>query len=597
MTNLACIRRLARCAARGALALLLVQSVSGGATRPASAQDTSFSETIAVDLVEIDILVTDGDGRPVLDLSAADFQVFDDGELVTVTHFAGPSGSSAGDRPSGSSETGSSFVVETLPRTSENFPRLVIFLDELRLNLRSRHLVLRRLGEALKKELSPRTEVMLASYSGSVNVLVPFTRDHQRIARALEKRLSGAAQAVMAGVAKERVLFNAKQLLEVQLESYVDLPGIGRQEFIDRVCEGDVAGFVRGYGQQAFGQIEAAIGALGQFVVSLAAYPGHKSLLYVSDGVPLVAGQEVWDYAIELCDGSALNRGTVSGRSIIAQFPPARRFPITARSELQQLNTHKRWTALAAAANSRRVTLNSLQASGLEGSRAASVDGARTSFATESMGRYNRQETLVTMAEETGGRAILNANDATPAIGALLEAEAARYILAFPSRHPIDGASHKLQVEVLRPGLESRFRKSYESTSPDQQVMDRISASLYHGFEDDTHGLRVTATRHEGRKVIVEVQVPLSSLVLLPDEGGLRGLVTIFAAALDSAGHGTSVRQKSIPIQAAPGAGRGTYRVQVAMELNRSREHTVAVALRDELGGTISFVRELVAPE
>ena len=72
--------------------------------------------------------------------------------------------------------------------------RLVIFLDELHLTLRSRHLVLARLQEVLEGELPQGTEIMLAAYTGSVEVVSPFTDDRKSVIKQLGERFAGSAR-------------------------------------------------------------------------------------------------------------------------------------------------------------------------------------------------------------------------------------------------------------------------------------------------------------------------------------------------------------------------------------------------------------------
>ena len=106
-----------------------------------------------------------------------------------------------------------------------------------------------------------------------------------------------------------------------------------------------------------------------------------------------------------------------------------------------------------------RVTLYTLQASGLQGSppptrapdpeerlfqapRSSSVRDGRTTRARCSA-----------LADDTGGRAILDANDFLPELARMQEDFSSFYSLGYTPAHTGDGRDHKIEVKVKRPGL------------------------------------------------------------------------------------------------------------------------------------------------
>src|SRR5512144_2526999 len=56
---------------------------------PALPAPPSFGETVEVNVVNVDVYVTDKDGKRVTNLRKGDFQVFEDGKPVEITNFAG----------------------------------------------------------------------------------------------------------------------------------------------------------------------------------------------------------------------------------------------------------------------------------------------------------------------------------------------------------------------------------------------------------------------------------------------------------------------------------------------------------------------------
>jgi VWFA-related protein len=75
---------------------------------------------------------------------------------------------------------------------------------------------------------------------------------------------------------------------------------------------------------------------------------------------------------------------------------------------------------------------------------------------------FTTQETLVTLAGDTGGRAFLNSNDFGQVFTAVRQDTSAYYILGYHSNNPArDGRFRRITVRVNRPGVELDFRRGY----------------------------------------------------------------------------------------------------------------------------------------
>jgi VWFA-related protein len=83
------------------------------------------------------------------------------------------------------------------------------------------------------------------------------------------------------------------------------------------------------------------------------------------------------------------------------------------------------------------------------------------------------QDSLRTLADETGGFATINRNSFTSAFDRIVQANSRYYVMGYyPPTHPRDGKFHKIQVRVKRPGLTVSARKGYASPrgkTPDEK--------------------------------------------------------------------------------------------------------------------------------
>ena len=203
------------------------------------------------------------------------------------------------------------------------------------------------------------------------------------------------------------------------------------------------------------------------------------------------------------------------------------------------------------------------------------------------------------MARETGGRAILNTNDFRPGVGRMITEGQSLYELAFTPTAGVDGERHAVLIEVDRPGVKVRYRQSYQSRTPEEKVIDGLFSVLYHGYEENPLDVRLkvvgqTPVDDHTARVVAQIRLPISKLDLLEKGESLQGTFVAYLVARDSQGRTTDVRNQYIPVVlSGPNRekqAKKEFVYEVDLELRRL-PHDIALAIRDGVGGTASYVR------
>ena len=87
-------------------------------------------------------------------------------------------------------------------------------------------------------------------------------------------------------------------------------------------------------------------------------------------------------------------------------------------------------------------------------------------------------DVLRTIAEDTGGQAVVNTNNPSAALRQVVKDASAFYLLGYAStKNPVDGRFHKIGVRVKRPGIDVRARKGYWAPSASQIEKARTEAA------------------------------------------------------------------------------------------------------------------------
>lgn len=539
----------------------------------AAAEPPAFTAAVDVQVVNLEVYATDREGRPVTDLSGADFKVFEDGKPVELTHFSRVEGGSP--VPAGTAERSSE------PEKPSGL-RLVVFVDQSRIGVMSRRNAVTQLTKVLQETLKPEDQVMVVAHDGANRILLPFTTNRKALWEALAKTDTVSARQLLARSEREDVF---QQLRYDAQEG----PCLFSEELYTP------------YVEKAHSEVVQMVRSLGVFVDSLAGVPGRKAILHVSDGIPLRPGAEAIEYAIELCGGQGAQQGQ-DGAIDTVQIDERNRLtrsfnPQKARLDVQRYDTTDQWQGLSARANAYGVTLYMLQATSVVdtgGANAAEPLRYQTQLTSWSE-RGNLQDPLFFLAKDTGGRAFLQGGQLEPGLRAMVEDLRSYYLLGYVPPAGNTGL-RRIKVEVSRPGLEVRHRTKYQLRTPQEQIAGRLRSRLLHGVGENPLGARIELTRQEPAgenriKARVSVKVPLDSLALIPRESLKEGMLTVFVAAQDPSGGATPVRRSSVPVRVAATASQREFTYEIEMMM-RKGQSDLGVAVRDELGGETSYVSQ-----
>ncbi len=259
---------------------------------------------------------------------------------------------------------------------------------------------------------------------------------------------------------------------------------------------------------------------------------------------------------------------------------------------------------LTVAANENLVTLDAFEAAGLRvlGDADAARMAPGASPASEQLAGWGHQDSLFSMARETGGRAALNGNDFSQDFAEIAGDLAESYSLGFTPAQPGDGKIHQLRVELARPGARATYRASYRERTADERLEGELATALIQGVSSNPLGvaLEISGAAPAGRgqvRIALKLSVPSDRLALVPGAGGRTGQVSIVVAGPEERLGGAPVQKLRVPLWFAEAdlarvpAPPFVRELILLVEPGRRR---FAVAIRDDVARVSSILSEEV---
>ena len=547
----------------GAAVLAQGKSAKDAKAAEEEPQEEFFGESVDVNVVNVEVYVTDKEGKRVRGLKQDDFVLQVDKKPVAITNFyAVDNGKAREDVIREAEPVEVDPEMPALPKLAEeDIPDeqrlyLVVYIDNFNLRPFSRNRVIQATRTFLRSRMRQGDQVMLVTYDRSLKVRHPFTKDPEVVAAALTE-------------------------IETQSGYGVHFDS-DRRDLLDFIYNEarsvtEASGRATSYAESLYNDMSFTLDAIGKQVEILGGLPGRKAVLYVSDGLSMRPGEDIF---------YALNDKFREQASL---------------TEIFRFDLSRRFDALINQANANRLTFYTVDASGLrtysymDASNHSAGGGAQIDQTHFS----NIQSSIRFMAEETGGFSIINTNNFTPMLDRMAEDFGNYYSLGFqPSTSGVAGRYHTIKVLLKSKvkGVQLRFREGYRDRPISSRMADSTMAALNFGYAKNPLGAEVTSGRQEIQEngqylVPLTVKIPIGKMTFLPTDGVQRARLRLFVAAKDAEGGIAEVQELPLPIDIPDAefeqAKTQIYSYKVVM-LMRSGPQVVSVGIRDEIGASSS---------
>ncbi len=233
-------------------------------------------------------------------------------------------------------------------------------------------------------------------------------------------------------------------------------------------------------------------------------------------------------------------------------------------------------------------TLYPIDAPGIQQAGAdASVSGRPS---TSDVREREVHQTLRILAQATGGQPLLN-NARLSSLDTVIEDTRTYYWLGFTPRWRGNNQTHKVELEVLRPGLRVRHRGGFEDMSRQEEVDFIVEGALLFRQLPGRQNLKVEMgePRRDGRRFLVplKVHVPLDEVTVMPHGKRYIARLELRLAALDERGHRSELDVIPIVLMSSAPAAPGQMGLQEVTARVRKQKQDLIVSLHDPQGGSI----------
>ncbi len=569
----------------GVLALAVLAPVPAVAQVPEPADPAApsgvFVEELTVEVINVDVVVTDRSGRPVAGLGRDDFELELDGQPVPITNFYAESGAAAlAERPSVDLEERREPSFRSLEEVAADAPRrthVVVLVDHTRLRANNRKRAFAALKEAVRS-LEDDALVAVVGIEGSLVFYSDFLFDRQGVEKVLDEATRVSAANDVAEFERRQIFGELARGMSGGILARTTLAN--DQVLISRIRAYAAEEYARGI--RTLRQIESVIS-------TLAGVSGRKLLLYVGEGVPTRPGEGMY---VEF-----RNRFSGPERGL-----PHQDFNTDYTREIGRFDLTEPMRQLADAANRAGVTLYAIDAEPSHGGeiRSALTEQGATSEAITAVDE-NYREPLEYASKATGGRLLQSSGTLGEQLVELTRGFSTFYSLGFaPPAGWQPGSERELEIRVRgRKGLVVNHReKVWLPRADDREASATVAALMYHTL-DNPLGVRATpglaAPREDGNAVLpVNLEIPIANLQFLPRNGTQAGSLSIFVSTRDAAGNPSRVQKipfhLAIPDDKMEQASADSAHYPLPLVL-RPGDQQVAIGIRDDVAGNFSAIR------
>ena len=382
------------------------------ATQPPADQQQPPVIRTGINYVRVDVIVSDKDGNPVLDLSQDDFSLAEDGKPQKIDAFSVVKLDALESVENGPPRAIKSDFDEEREAARPDVRLFVIFLDDYHVRRGNDMSVRKPLIEFLQNQLAP-ADMVAIMYPLTPITDLRFSRDREGAVSAIEK-FEG-----------RKFNYTPRNIFE---EQYAMYPA----QTVERVRNQITMDALKGAAIKMGGLRE-----------------GRKSIIFVSEGFTSLLPAQLSDPNASMPGFNNPYRGQASA----PQASPQQQLMADADliSDMQQVFRD---------VNRQNTSIYAVDPRGLAVFESDINEGIGI---TQDAGLLRAtQDTLRVLADNTDGRAIVNRNDLAVGMKQIIRDSSGYYLIGYnSSQAPTDGKFHAIKVNVKRRGVDVRARKGY----------------------------------------------------------------------------------------------------------------------------------------
>src|SRR5512138_1493019 len=411
--------------------------------------------------VRLDIVVKDKKGRPVKDLTAADFEVLEDGVSQKVESFRfvnresppEASGTSSPDQKKSKPELATTTLALGPSRTTPGITALVF--DRLSPEARS---LAKKAGIAYAQEgMAGGDFTGVFRIDQSLNTVQAFTDNAELVKVAIDSATSATGSTYASSSQRTRDIADRSSVLDQQIDSSTGAATSagGSRDSAGAAAAGQAAGAAAQ--AQALIQMEsnilqqfealerdqqgfATINGLLAVINPMRNLPGRKTIIFFSEGLILPTSVQAKFPAVI----SAANRANVAIYTIDSAG---------LRTESGSAESAREINTLAS---------QRLQQQGRGSDRVQSQPYMKSLERNEELLRFDPRSGLGSLADQTGGFLIHDTNDLSNGLRRINDDMHGYYFLTYvPKNTDYNGRFRQINVKLTRPNLEIQTRKGY----------------------------------------------------------------------------------------------------------------------------------------
>lgn len=390
-----------------------------------------FTLKTASHLVLVDVVATDGKGRPVTNLKADDFVVAEDGHPQSVRSFSFQQPAVANDLTQTAAPPLSPGVVTNLPRYKKGDIWNVIVLDALNSPMLDQSSTRQQLLKVIDR--IPNQPAAIYILSDRLRLLQDFSTDPtalKRVIAGLDNKGSALLDNPKGGHEAERY----------DPAFWAVLPASAKAAILRYEGEGTAS--------HTRDRLQLTLDALTAIAQNLKSLPGRKNLIWVSEGFP---------FSIE--PGTIVDaRDHVSGRNYTVSISSTANALFDSQIAIYPIDSRGIATSDVYDPASR-----GFDAIG----RGQTQIGLTSTVSEENTNLNVVHSSMQEIAERTGGKAFYNRNEIGDAIIESMDDGTTYYTLAYsPGNHSWNGKFRRISVKSKRPGVKLRYRLGYFAIPP-----------------------------------------------------------------------------------------------------------------------------------